>query len=187
MFRGLVLRNPSNLPGGSEDENGAGPRSLERATWPFLAADPFSKGRGNAIRSSLPFQIESELDFVASRGGGPGGQHVNKVASRVTLRFDVAGSRSLSDEQRQRIRARLANRINREGVLQISSHAHRSQTANREQLQGRFARLIAGALRRRRKRRETRPTRASKERRLKNKRRRAEKKKLRGRVRRADE
>lgn len=130
---------------------------------------------------------DSELSFVASRGGGPGGQHVNKVASRLTLRFDVDSSPSLSDAQRRRIRARLSNRINREGVLQISSHAHRSQAANRQQLRERFARLIAAALRRRRKRRKTRRTRGSNERRLQKKRRRGEKKKLRGRVRRPDE
>ena len=60
---------------------------------------------------------EGELEFVASRSGGPGGQNVNKVSSRVTLRFDVGHSGSLNEEQRTRIQRRLATRINKDGVL----------------------------------------------------------------------
>ena len=63
---------------------------------------------------------ETELEFVASRSGGPGGQNVNKVSSRVTLRFDLDGSTSLNPEQKIRVRAKLSQRINKDGVLQVS-------------------------------------------------------------------
>ena len=130
---------------------------------------------------------ESELRFTASRGGGPGGQHVNKVASRVTLHFDVGKSPSLDDGDRARVMQVLANRLTNEGVLQISSHATRSQAANREVLVHRFEQLLRGALKRRKKRRQTRPTRGSKERRLEGKKQRAQVKRGRGRVRRPTE
>lgn len=126
---------------------------------------------------------ESELRFTASRGGGPGGQHVNKVASRVTLHFDAAGSPSLDDAQRARILERLSNRIGRDGVLQLSTHASRSQAANRALLVERFRRLLAAALRQETPRRPTRPTAGSRQRRRQQKQRRAEIKRGRGRVR----
>src|SRR5690349_17172329 len=75
---------------------------------------------------------ESELTFSASRSGGPGGQNVNKVSSRVTLTFDVMQSPSLSEEQRQRIASRLQSRINKDGVLRVISQRTRSQEMNRE-------------------------------------------------------
>jgi ribosome-associated protein len=140
------------------------------------------------IRIDDNLQIpESEIVFTASRGGGPGGQHVNKVATRVTLRFDVRNSASLDDAQRRRIESRLANRINKEGVLQLSSHATRSQAANKERLLERFAELLAGALKPRRRRRRTSPSRAARERRLREKRQRAETKRRRRPVRDRDE
>ena len=121
-------------------------------------------------RLSIP---DSELSFSASRAGGPGGQHVNKVSSAVTLRFDVAGSESLDESQRRQLRSRLATRITKDGVLVMRSRRHRSQAANRAELVKRFAKLVADALRPRRVRRKTRPTKKSKERRLEEKRRRA--------------
>jgi len=127
---------------------------------------------------------ESELRFTASRGGGPGGQHVNKVASRVTLYFDVGRSASLDDGDRARIMQALASRLTNDGVLQLSSHASRSQAANRDALVHRFEQLLRGALKRRKKRQKTRPTRGSKERRLEGKKQRAKVKRARGRVRR---
>ena len=126
---------------------------------------------------------EAELRFRASRGGGPGGQHVNKVASRLTLRFDVRRSPSLNDEQRERVQRVLASRISRAGVLQLSSHASRSQAANREQLVRRFAALLRGALRRERARLPTRPGTSARARRLREKKARARLKRARGRVR----
>lgn len=89
---------------------------------------------------------DRELEFTTSRSSGPGGQNVNKVNTRVTLVWDLAGSPSVSDEQRSLIRERLASRVNREGVLQVSSQKHRTQLANREAAVGRFAALITEAI-----------------------------------------
>ncbi len=124
-----------------------------------------------------------ELSFVASRGGGPGGQHVNKVSSRVTLRFDVTGSPSLGDEDRERLLSTLTARLSNDGVLQISSHAARSQAANRVEVIERFRVLLENALRRPKKRRPTRPSGAAKRRRLDDKRHRSKVKRDRGSVR----
>jgi ribosome-associated protein len=115
---------------------------------------------------------EEEMEFVASRSGGPGGQNVNKVSSRVTLRFDLEKSSALSAEQRERIRARLSSRINKEGVLQVTSQRTRSQEFNREDARERFAELGRGALHREKKRVATKTTRAAKEQRLEEKRKR---------------
>ncbi len=109
---------------------------------------------------------DCELTFTASRSSGPGGQHVNKAATRVTLLFDVARSPSLDADQRSLIRNRLATRISREGVLRVVSQQHRSQEANREAAVERFVELLRAALRRPPPRRPTKATRASKERRL---------------------
>src|ERR1041385_9252132 len=89
---------------------------------------------------------EDELHFDASRSGGPGGQNVNKVSSRVTLTFDVAHSPSLSDEQRSRIRRKLTTRINKDGCLRVISQRTRSQDLNREDAVTRFAELLREAL-----------------------------------------
>ena len=117
---------------------------------------------------------ESELEFTASRSTGPGGQHVNKVSSRVTLHFDVASSPSLTETQRQRIFLRLPTRINKDGVLQMHAQKHRSQLANRREIMIRFADLLRGALEQRRPRKKTRPSRAADRRRLDGKKRRAD-------------
>lgn len=89
---------------------------------------------------------DEELVFTTSRSGGPGGQHVNKVSTRVTLLFDVDDSPSLSPEARSRLRERLPGRINREGVLRVSSQRYRSQHANKEAVVRRFAALLRKAL-----------------------------------------
>ena len=117
---------------------------------------------------------ETEIRFVASRSGGPGGQNVNKVSSRITLLFDVAASSSLDDAQKEKIAGRLATRINREGILQVSSQRHREQGMNRAAALERFADLLRDALTDAPPRRKTRVPRAAKKRRLEEKRKRAE-------------
>lgn len=122
----------------------------------------------------------AELDFRASRSGGPGGQHVNTTSSKVELTWSVAGSPSLSEAQRERIRDKLANRIDGDGVLHLTASEHRSQHQNRDAVVERFAGLLRAALHVPKTRKKTRPPRASREQRLQAKRRRAEVKRLRG-------
>jgi ribosome-associated protein len=122
---------------------------------------------------------EHELEFRASRSGGPGGQGVNTTSSKIELRFDVDASEALSDRDKQLIRERLGNRITDDGVFILQSSEQRSQHQNREAARSRFQALLSEAIQPPTHRRKTRPTRASKERRLKAKRIRGEKKQLR--------
>ena len=109
---------------------------------------------------------EDEIEFKASRSGGPGGQNVNKVSSRVTLSFDLARSPSLSEDEKSRVRRKLSTRINKEGVLHVVSQRTRSQELNRTDAVQRFAELLANALHVERPRIKTRMPRVVKERRL---------------------
>jgi ribosome-associated protein len=120
---------------------------------------------------------EEDVSFATSRSGGPGGQNVNKLETRVALRFDLAGSSSLSEEQKARLRERLATRITKEGILQVTSQRHRTQGANREAAVERFAELLRDNLREEAPRKKTRPSRAAKARRLDSKRRQSQRKK----------
>jgi ribosome-associated protein len=120
---------------------------------------------------------EGELSYVASLSSGPGGQHVNKASTRVTLRFDVLGSPSLSDEQKALLIERLGGRINREGVLQVTSQQFRSQAMNRDNALGRFVSLLRAALKPVPPRRRTRPPAGAAERRLLSKKRQGQRKK----------
>ena len=119
---------------------------------------------------------EEEVTFITSRSGGPGGQNVNKLETRVTLRFDLAGSGSLSEEQKARLRERLATRITKDGVLQVTSQRHRTQGANREAAVERFAELLREGFREEAPRKKTRPSRAAKARRMDEKRRQSQRK-----------
>ncbi|WP_428563178.1 MAG: alternative ribosome rescue aminoacyl-tRNA hydrolase ArfB [Solidesulfovibrio sp. DCME] len=110
-----------------------------------------------------------ELRFTASPSSGPGGQHVNKVSTRVTLLFDLAGSPSLTEAQKARLGATLAGRIAKDGVLRLVSQTTRSQSANKELAVERFVALVREALSPRPPRRKTRASLASKLRRLETK------------------
>lgn len=114
-----------------------------------------------------------EIELLASRSGGPGGQHANVTASRIEARLDVPASSSLTEAQKSTICARLGPRVS--AVSQDS----RSQARNRELAVDRLAERLATALRPRKRRRATRPTRASRRRRLEDKRRRSERKAMR--------
>ena len=89
---------------------------------------------------------EDELSFTASLSGGPGGQNVNKVSSRVTLWFDVVNSPALSPEQKELVSRRLENRIGKDGVMRVISQQTRSQAENKELAIERFAELLQDAL-----------------------------------------
>ena len=113
-----------------------------------------------------------ELRYQFVRSSGPGGQHVNRSATQVELTFDLAGSPSLDDAQKARAIAALKSYVDKAGVLHLASQASRSQLYNREDVTARFVELMRRALRVPKKRRPTRPTTGSKERRLEAKRRR---------------
>lgn len=124
----------------------------------------------------------SELQFRFSRSSGPGGQHVQKTSTRVELLFDVANSPSLTDEQRSLVLNRLSSYVDLAGVLHLFSQSARSQLRNREDVVERFQALMRQALRRRKRRKPTRPSAAARERRLKQKRERSQLKRWRGKV-----
>ncbi len=119
------------------------------------------------------FIPESELTFTASRSSGPGGQNVNKVSTRVTLWFDVARCPFLSDDERSLLLSRLRSRVNKEGLLWVTSQESRSQAANREIVIRRFAALLREALRTPSVRKATSVTGGAKLRRLEEKKRRS--------------
>lgn len=133
----------------------------------------------------LPWKIKmieipnSEIDIETSKSGGPGGQHVNKTSSRVTLRWHLKQSTALSEDQKERCLLRLKNRINLEGELVLHVDTFRSQIMNREYAYERLHELVEQALVVLKKRVKTKASKASKARRLEAKKRRGQKKKRR--------
>ena len=124
-------------------------------------------------------QLETEFVFSATRSSGPGGQNVNKVSSRIELRFSVDNSHFLSEREKQRIHLKLKNRINSEGELLLVSQSERSQLANKEKAIENFFTLTEKALTLQKKRVKTKPTAASRFKRLESKKMTALKKQLR--------
>ena len=124
----------------------------------------------------------AELDYRATRAGGPGGQHVNTSSTRVELLFNVDTSPSLTEAQRVRLRQKLAKRIGEDGVLRLTNADSRSQHQNKEGVTERFAELLEQALRMPKPRKKTKVPRSVKEARLKAKKQRSTVKQKRGRV-----
>ena len=138
---------------------------------------------------TVSYQIEgdiripsSEISFTSSRSSGPGGQHVNKVSTRVTLLFNVTASPSLTGAQKERLQQLMGTRISQAGVLQINSQEYRSQSRNRQAALDRFVRLLREALRKPKPRRPTTKPRRAKEERLQKKKQRAQRKRDRSKV-----
>jgi len=128
------------------------------------------------LRDRIPL---SELIYSASRSGGPGGQNVNKVNTKVELRFHVKNSSSLTEYEKEKILIILKNRINSDGELLITSQSERSQLLNRKKAEDKFFKLLTSALTEKPERKATAPTGASKKERLQKKKIRGEIKKLR--------
>jgi len=118
----------------------------------------------------------AELSFRASRAGGPGGQHVNTSSTRIELLWDLTHSKAVSEEVRARLLEKLASRLDAEGMVRVVASDRRSQSQNRDAAEERLAKLVRQALVVPRKRRRTRPTAASREQRLADKKRRGERK-----------
>jgi ribosome-associated protein len=124
--------------------------------------------------------FERELTFQASRSGGAGGQNVNKVSTKMELRFHVGNSELLTDDEKLLVQEKLASRITNDGFLQVVSQTERSQLQNKEQAIARFYELLRQALTRQKKRTATKPSRSSVRKRLESKRKQSDKKAGRG-------
>ncbi len=123
--------------------------------------------------------LYQELQFKAVRSSGAGGQHVNKVSSKVELTFDIPNSQALSPEEKIRLLKTLSNRLNKEGVLRITSEESRSQHTNKEKVIKRLIALLRKGLEIQKKRKPTQISRAQKQKRLTQKKKLSEKKGLR--------
>lgn len=122
----------------------------------------------------------SELVYTASRSSGPGGQHVNTTDSRIQVRWNVLETSALTETEKKRVRRKLASRLTESGDLILASDTHRSQRRNREEVTERLAAMLRDALIPPKPRKKTKPTRASRERRLDEKRKKSRTKKDRG-------
>ena len=122
---------------------------------------------------------DDDIVYRFSRSAGPGGQNVNKLNTRVTLLFNLAGCRTLTGEQKERLLSRLSNRISHDGLLTVASQRYRTQHANRRAAQQRLAELLEACLKNKPVRKQTAVPHASKQKRLRHKRRRSEIKQMR--------
>ncbi|MBT2160146.1 alternative ribosome rescue aminoacyl-tRNA hydrolase ArfB [Zobellia barbeyronii] len=125
-------------------------------------------------------QLLQELNFKAVRSSGAGGQHVNKVSTKIDLSFSVEDSNGLTNTEKERIHRKIGHRLTKEGILQMQCDESRSQHRNKDLAIARFLNLIEDALKVKKKRRKTKPSRSSIEKRLKHKKKNAQKKTNRG-------
>jgi ribosome-associated protein len=123
--------------------------------------------------------FEPEMYFSASRSGGKGGQNVNKVSTKMSLNFDIHNSNLLTEEEKQVLKLRLKNKIDKNGFIRIVSQTERSQLLNKKKAIARFIELLANALKVKKSRVETKPSNSSKEKRLVSKKNISQKKSLR--------
>lgn len=147
-----------------------------------MTVEPPARSKDLVINDRVTIPAR-DLSWTASRASGPGGQNVNKVATKVTLRFDLRGTEALTHAQKARLRKLAGKRIDAQGALMISAQAERSQRQNLERARDGLRKLVRKALVPPKHRVATKPSRASKRRRLEDKRRRGEQKKVRGKVR----
>ncbi|MFL5488236.1 MAG: alternative ribosome rescue aminoacyl-tRNA hydrolase ArfB [Gemmatimonadaceae bacterium] len=144
-------------------------------------SDPSPTAPENSIAVNESLSIpRNELDVRVSRSSGAGGQHVNKTSSRVEIFWSVRDSRAPTEEQRSRLTEKLASRMTTEGSIRVVASDMRSQSRNRELAEQRLAELVRRALIIPKKRKPTKPSRASKEARLDAKKRQSHKKRERG-------
>ncbi len=121
-------------------------------------------------------ELKKEVSFRTSRSSGAGGQHVNKVSTRVELLFDIFDSKILTTDEKEKVKAKLKNRISSEGILMLACEETRSQAKNKAIVLKRFLGLVEDALQPEKPRKPTKPTKASVLKRLKDKKKIAEKK-----------
>lgn len=121
-------------------------------------------------------RLLSELHFSVSRSSGPGGQNVNKVNSKVTLKFDVLGSQLLTSEEKDLLTKKLTSKLTGEGVLILTAQEKRSQLENKELVLSKFEKLLALAFTKRKVRRPTKPSKGAVQKRIKTKKQQSEKK-----------
>jgi ribosome-associated protein len=133
------------------------------------------EGEGIRVNESV-FIPRAELDIRASRASGAGGQHVNKTSSRIEISWNVAASSAITEEQRERLLARLSSRLSDDGAIRVVASETRSQLRNREAAEARLAETIAKALMVPKKRKPTRRPRAANEARLTEKKKKSDRK-----------
>lgn len=130
-------------------------------------------------RKLSPAQLLPELEFVTSRSGGPGGQNVNKVNSKVTLRWDVKNSTLITPEEKEFLLNKLATRLTQEGILVMTAQEERSQLQNKEKVLAKFEKLLQLAFIKKTPRKKTKPSKAASQKRLQQKKLHSDKKKRR--------
>jgi len=138
----------------------------------FSIPNPFIPDLQHAVSES-----EMEIDFI--RSSGPGGQNVNKTSSKAQLRWNISASKCFSDRDKARLREYFASRITKEGDIVLFADSERSQAQNKEAVIRRLQSLVRAALKAKKKRIATKPTRGSKERRLQEKKQQSQKKQAR--------